>query len=203
MVITAERIDPRVRRTREQLQTAFLTLMSEQAFQDITVQDIAERAGVNRGTFYAHYTSKFTLMDSILRERVRAVLEAAIPADAPVTRTNLHALTRTAIEFIGGVRETQCRPNDHAYVSPLLEMAVQQEMEAFISDWLLRLPRAGSPPEMSLPMAATVVSWSIFGAALRWSRGVRDQSADAVAWQVVAALLKGVPTALGHTARLP
>src|SRR5829696_1261418 len=43
----APKLDPRVRRTRQWLQEALINLMAEKSFEAITVQDIAERAGVN------------------------------------------------------------------------------------------------------------------------------------------------------------
>jgi AcrR family transcriptional regulator len=47
-------MDPRVRRTRKLLQDALRSLLFERRFSRISVQDIAERATVNRATFYAH-----------------------------------------------------------------------------------------------------------------------------------------------------
>ena len=55
MVATTTRIDPRVTRTRKLLLDAFVSLQAEKAFDDITVQDIATRATVNRATVYAHF----------------------------------------------------------------------------------------------------------------------------------------------------
>ena len=53
--LTPEKLDPRVKRTRTLLEQAFMDLIQEEGFQGVTVQDIAERAGVNRATFYAHF----------------------------------------------------------------------------------------------------------------------------------------------------
>src|ERR1700690_1925078 len=50
--------DPRVKRTRLLLEQAFMVVLKEKGFQTITVQDIAQRAGVNRATFYAHFEDK-------------------------------------------------------------------------------------------------------------------------------------------------
>lgn len=52
------RIDPRVRRTRRMLEDAVLALAANQEFATITVRDIAERAELNRATFYLHYRDK-------------------------------------------------------------------------------------------------------------------------------------------------
>ena len=46
--------DRRVRRTRAQLRTAFTSLMAEKPINQITVRELADRADVNRGTFYTH-----------------------------------------------------------------------------------------------------------------------------------------------------
>jgi len=60
--------DPRVKRTRQLLQQALMDLLREKGFQAITVQDIAERATLNRATFYAHFTDKYDLIDNVMRE---------------------------------------------------------------------------------------------------------------------------------------
>src|SRR5258708_12957750 len=77
--MATERIDPRVRRTRELLTAAFAELMDERGFAAVTVQDIAERAGINRATFYAHYDDKFALFDQMVRGLFRAELERRLP----------------------------------------------------------------------------------------------------------------------------
>ncbi|HSH05293.1 MAG TPA: TetR/AcrR family transcriptional regulator [Anaerolineae bacterium] len=55
-------MDPRVIRTQKQLQIAFLELIAEKTYKDITVVDIVQRAGVERKTFYRHYKSKNDLL---------------------------------------------------------------------------------------------------------------------------------------------
>lgn len=47
--------DLRIRRTRKLLMQALIKLTVEKGFAAITVQDIANRAMVNRATFYRHY----------------------------------------------------------------------------------------------------------------------------------------------------
>ncbi len=67
--------DRRVRRTRELLRSALLSLVQEKGYDRITVQDILDRADIGRSTFYAHYRDK----DDLLRagfEDIRAALTA-------------------------------------------------------------------------------------------------------------------------------
>ncbi len=57
--------DLRVRRTRQLLQDAFMALVVEVGFDAITIQLLAERAMVNRATFYRHYQDKFDLAEQL------------------------------------------------------------------------------------------------------------------------------------------
>jgi len=52
------RPDRRILRTRDKLGDALIALMQEKDFDDITVQNVLDRAGVGRSTFYVHYRDK-------------------------------------------------------------------------------------------------------------------------------------------------
>lgn len=58
----AEKPDRRTRKTRGQLRSALLALLKEKRYEDISVQDIIERADVARSTFYGHYMDKDDLL---------------------------------------------------------------------------------------------------------------------------------------------
>ena len=54
--------DRRARRTRQLLRDAFVALLKEKRYEDVSVQDIIERADVARSTFYVHYVDKEDLL---------------------------------------------------------------------------------------------------------------------------------------------
>ncbi len=56
--------DQRVRRTRDRLGDALVELLVQKPFDDITVQDVLDRAGVSRSTFYSHFSNKNDLFFS-------------------------------------------------------------------------------------------------------------------------------------------
>lgn len=58
------KVDRRITKSQEAIKKALIELMSEKSFDDITIQDIADRANVNRGTIYLHYLDKFDLLDT-------------------------------------------------------------------------------------------------------------------------------------------
>lgn len=60
--------DRRVLRTRDTLGDALFALMREKNFDEITVQDLLDRAGVGRSTFYVHYKDKNDLLLSDVEE---------------------------------------------------------------------------------------------------------------------------------------
>ena len=55
MSTLSPRKDPRVLRTRQLIRDAFIDLLQEIDLEKITVNRIAERATINRVTFYLHY----------------------------------------------------------------------------------------------------------------------------------------------------
>jgi len=78
-------MDPRAERTRASLQQALLSLAHERPLDEITIADVAERAGVNRSSFYQHYTDKDTLLadalEAVLDDAART-LRGGVPAGA-------------------------------------------------------------------------------------------------------------------------
>ena len=63
--------DKRVERTLNDLRTALLRLMVERGYEPLTVQDILDRAGVGRATFYQHFRGK----DDLLRRSLEPLRE--------------------------------------------------------------------------------------------------------------------------------
>lgn len=60
--------DQRVLRTRSNLKKAMLELLKEYPFREISITKIAELAGCNRVTFYAHYDTSAQLLTDIFRD---------------------------------------------------------------------------------------------------------------------------------------
>lgn len=63
-----KKTDRRKIRTKRLLRTALLELMEEKGVDKTTVSDLTERADVNRGTFYLHYSDVFDLLDQTKQE---------------------------------------------------------------------------------------------------------------------------------------
>lgn len=61
-------MDLRAERTRQWIIAAFIELVNEEGFQNVTVSQIAENAQINRKTFYAHYLDKYDLAEKIAQD---------------------------------------------------------------------------------------------------------------------------------------
>jgi AcrR family transcriptional regulator len=184
--------DPRVKRTRKLLVDAFFALLAEKSFQAITVQDVAERATVNRATFYAHFEDKFALMDWIVRDSFREALRRGMGTAPRLTPDNLRLLVVTVCEYLGQFHG-HCAPGGQGF-EPMIEAKVQQELYTFLLGWLEQMPTANREA------AASVMSWAIFGAGIQWSRGERTLSADEWARQILHVIVGGVTRVVGEPA---
>lgn len=66
----SDKIDRRILRTKESITKSFLELFLEKEFEQITINEIAERANVNRGTIYLHYSDKYDLLDKCIKAHI-------------------------------------------------------------------------------------------------------------------------------------
>ncbi|MDV7765845.1 TetR/AcrR family transcriptional regulator [Peribacillus sp. CSMR9] len=81
----AEFHEDMVQKTKKQIQHHFIALVEAEGFSHVSVKKIAERANINRGTFYLHYTDKYELMDHLQQELLNELqtrITAILPKEA-------------------------------------------------------------------------------------------------------------------------
>lgn len=61
-------MDRRQRKTRESIFRAFIALLSEKHYNQITVAEVIQRADIGRATFYAHFETKDYLLKALCQE---------------------------------------------------------------------------------------------------------------------------------------
>jgi AcrR family transcriptional regulator len=67
--------DPRVVRTRQMLREALVANILEKGYDATSIQDITDRGGLRRATFYLHYRDKDELMFSLIRDMLEELLQ--------------------------------------------------------------------------------------------------------------------------------
>jgi len=181
-----DKLDPRVKRTRQLLEKAFVELLGEKGFQAITVQDITERAGVNRATFYAHFEDKYALLDHGIRQGFMQEIEKRMLNACHYTPENLKNLIVAVCEFTHGVN-SHCKPPQPQFES-LVETQVKGVLYDVLLNWLKQVD-----VDVASETAATAASWAIYGLASQWGHEKHPQPVEEFAAQVlplVAANLK-------------
>jgi AcrR family transcriptional regulator len=97
-------VDGRTRRredTRQRLFEAAVELIAEQGFSATTVDDIALRAGVAKGTVYYNFASKTALFEELLRHGIGLLTDEFRGAVAGLPpREAVAALVRAQLEYI-------------------------------------------------------------------------------------------------------
>ena len=76
-----KKTDLRVKRTHIMLRESLIDLIAEKGFDSVTVGDIADRAMVNRATFYRHYQDKYALVTSIFEDTAEQVINEIGPLE--------------------------------------------------------------------------------------------------------------------------
>jgi AcrR family transcriptional regulator len=185
-----KRVDPRVRRTRELIVRAFDELLAEKGHTGLTVQEIAERATINRATFYDHFADQYELFDHYISEAFREELRQRLPDPSGLTEENLKALILAACDYLAGLN-TGCSRTDRQF-RPLIESRVQGELYELLLRWIEATLEKTIGRQVRPEVTASVVSWSIFGAALDWSRNGAAPSSEEVADQALAVIVGGL-----------
>ncbi|MFD3258087.1 TetR/AcrR family transcriptional regulator [Paenibacillus lentus] len=92
-------MDRRILKTRQAIMEAFIGMMEENSFEKITINAIAERANVNRGTVYLHFTDKYDLLDQCFETYLQYLYESCMP-DGDHSKVSAKPLLLRTFEFL-------------------------------------------------------------------------------------------------------
>lgn len=181
-------VDPRVRRTRKLLHDALRSLLNERPFSAITVQDIAERATVNRATFYSHYLDKYDLVASNIRTDLQAMLMKRFAVHPDFTAESLVVFAEAVFRFLADIHDS-C-PRTARELQDTIGSVVQEDLYEGMMGWLSATTKfedvfAGRSKEG----VATVLVWSIYGGAHRWVRSSPRPPVEEVCQEIVSMLV--------------
>jgi AcrR family transcriptional regulator len=156
---TAENIDPRVLRSRQMLMEALLRLLNRKEFDDISIQEIADEAGLNRATFYLHYPDKNALLQAMTAARFRDLI-----ARRGLSFTDCDgALRAIALGVCDYLAETAGCP------SQLIKMPLEGSIIPVVEGMFMEgAGKHAMTPGTDPQLLATTAAWAVFGAARRW-----------------------------------
>ena len=171
------RVQRRVARTKAAIEDAFVQLVLEQGYDQVAVEDIADRADLARATFYAHYPNKEAVLLSVSNRLTEDVMGRIAYQGGPwnvVRRDALQTAYRHAAENPGLYRACMSEARTRqAYLSIVSRYAEQNFRD--------RLAALGRQPRIPVPVMAR----GFVGAALAildaWLAGELDGDADELA----------------------
>ncbi|MEU7030206.1 TetR/AcrR family transcriptional regulator [Streptomyces sp. NPDC015232] len=177
--------------TRAKLYEAAVTLIAEQGFSATTVDEIAERAGVAKGTVYYNFKSKTELFEELLRHGV-SLLAGSLRAAAEETAERggsrieaLDAMIRAGLVFIDRypaftqLYVAELWRTGRAWNSTLL--VVRQEAVAVVENVLREGVAAGEFDDgIDVPLTASALVGMVLVAALDWQAFQSERSLDDV-----------------------
>lgn len=183
--------DPRAKRTRKYIQNAFIDLLAEKDFEAISIQDIMDRAELNRATFYNHYQDKYELLELTLNEAFSDSLSAWIPPGTVMQGPEL--LRRLMMAVCEWQIETTKRLNSRRTLSQAMEEAAKRQLYNVIMSCLSQAEDILPQKQRELERIATMISWSIYGVIVKWSHS-REESAEDLIEQVLPILMSNLRT---------
>src|SRR5262245_40855345 len=166
-----EKLDPRVKRTRRLILQSFSDLLAEKSFDAISVQDVTDRAQINRATFYDHFVDKYKLLDYWISQVFRQEIEKRTLNACHYTPENLRNLILAVCEFLSNIHSECVQP--HQQFESLAEGTIKKIIFDLLAHWL---QEANSMISTEIP--ATVATWAIYGLASLYSHGKKRPSLE-------------------------
>jgi AcrR family transcriptional regulator len=156
---TTENTDPRILRSRRMLMEALIRLLNQKEFDDISIQEIADEATLNRATFYLHYPDKSALLQAMTAARFGDLI-----ARRGLSFSDCDgALRAIALGVCDYLAETTGCPSQLTKLP--LEGSIIPVVENMFREGARNHPIVpGADPDL----LATTAAWAVFGAARRW-----------------------------------
>jgi AcrR family transcriptional regulator len=154
-----EATDPRILRSRRMLMDSLTRLLTKKEFEEISVQEIADEATLNRATFYLHYPDKSALLQAMTDVRFRDLM-----GRRGISFTDCDgALRAIALGVCDYLAESRSCPGKLAQIP--LEGSIIPVVEGIFKEGLGHHALA---PGVDAALLATTAAWAVFGAARRW-----------------------------------
>lgn len=184
-----EKIDRRITRTKQQIRQALIELLSEKGENNISVRELAQRANINRGTFYIHYKDTHDLVEQLVDEAVKKLLgvckrhpPAQTPRESYPFLTDLFETLQSDPQLFSILLETT---GSHAY-SERICVTIQ---ENFLDD-LLSVFYSADPKQRQV--ASGFIVSGCLHEALNWLEHGMKESPDEMAYLTGRVIMHGI-----------
>ncbi|MFZ4816076.1 MAG: TetR/AcrR family transcriptional regulator [Phototrophicaceae bacterium] len=201
MSIKQSKLDPRVIRTRQLLRNALISLINEKGFENITVQEITDRATLNKATFYLHYRDKEELLvkstNQLIEELTQTVGKPTVLATdfTPLFMTQLLTLVFQHFERNADFYDVIL----NRIGTPPVVAAIQDPLEQLAMRWYQHLSNRQTIPLVEPDMLLRFFSSGCIGLVQQWLHQSQRLSAEQMAEIFIHLIVGGIY----HSAGLP
>jgi AcrR family transcriptional regulator len=180
----ANKEDLRVTRTKKALSEAFISLLQKKPFDEITINELCDTAGVRRATFYKHYNDKNDFLGAYTRS-LRDMFDKEIwpTYTSKQAETYFVHYAKCAIEYINQNEDAVNNLLHSSAFASALSIVVAQNYE----DTVVRL-REGVAKGLKLPcsvdVTANMLAGGMFTTIFSWLSHEKQITADELSDQV-------------------
>ena len=164
-----DHVDLRVQRTYKLLGDAFVSLLSEKNFDQITVREICDRAMVRRTTFYQHFKDKQDFLVWFIRDKQKDFLRHAKYTGDPVSGIENY-LTGILTEVLHEVREHRHYIDAVSGSAPESISPLKVFSDAWVKDVTVMLEKFAAQPGTLLPAPPAIAAEYYVGGVLSVAR---------------------------------
>lgn len=188
------------RRVQWAIEAAFVELVRERGYANVTVADIAERADVGRTTFYRYYEGKAEVFLAVHAQRFERMGFAATTAEAWLSAEPSPALL-AFVQMVGGQARFQSMFYQLGAEIDRIQREMQQKLVRHFEQALASAFGAQAF-QTPLPVVASGVAGTFFGMMQPWAFGQSDPDAEVFARHLHRLMRAQVLTALGYDLRM-
>lgn len=122
--------------TRDQITTSALEAFAERGYVATTIDDIVQRAGIGRATFYLHFDSKAAVLRELRNTRMTRWSDEDHPRGGPKGRRTVRSFFEKVVDFYTSAPELYTALHQARAADPDFAAAHRATMEANVDDWV-------------------------------------------------------------------
>lgn len=167
------KIDRRVKYTKMVLKNSLIEILDEKPIEKVTVKEICDRADINRGTFYSHYSDQYDLYNNVIDELLAGIFERMGNfIDEDLSPEDIHESITSVYDYI---------KENYKLVKILLNGRIEYNIEKRIRDVVKKiyLDKISSVDPELVNTAYSFVASGILGLIKYWiNSGMRNSSSE-------------------------
>jgi len=184
--------NPRVKRTRDLIINAFISVVTKKGFESITVKDITTAATINRATFYAHFTDKYALLDTVIVEKFSEIFSHKLQSEMRLNENTIRILILCVCEYFELVKST-CKCG-FASILPLIGDKITGELYSTIYALIIKDNELVENEQIRAQLIATMMSTSIYNVIYKWEVQKRPIPQELLISEIIGFVFTGMDT---------